>query len=175
MRVLTSEAAAKSAGPIPAGYRQRWLKADNPEHVAMVQAFADRSDPDDVEEAALDEMDSFDEHAINVLVVNDDVLVVDDDVLVPEGQAEQIVAYASAALWDWDADFADIGVRVDPDHRSKGLGTLVVAYTVAALQADGLLPLYRHGHHNPGSRRIAELIGFEVATTLWFFAPPTDR
>ncbi len=149
---------------IDAVYRQHWLDADNLEHYELVKAFADRSDPDDVEEAALEELDgldTFQEVAINVLTVAD-------------GDPARLVAYASAADWEWDPAFGDIGVLVDPDHRGRSLGTQVVAHTVAKLQADGRLPLYRHGLHNQGSQRIAELNGFEVATTLAFFSPPSD-
>jgi len=161
MRVLSAPPEAPK--PIDPVYDQHWLQDDNPAHYALVKAFADRSDPDDVEEAALDELDgldSFNEVAINGLTVAD-------------GDPDQLVAYASACSWDWDDAFADIGVLVDPAHRERGLGTQVVAHTVARLLAEGRLPLYRHGLHNAGSQRIAIANGFEVATTLAFFAPET--
>jgi RimJ/RimL family protein N-acetyltransferase len=154
----------EAPAPIDPAYTQHWLQDDNPKHYELVKAFADRSDPDDVEEAALDELDgieTFNEEAINVLTVTG-------------GDPEQLVAYASAVNWDWDTDFADIGVMVDAAHRRRGLGVQVVAHTVAKLQSLGRLPLYRHGLHNAGSQRIAELNGFDVATTLAFFAPSDD-
>ncbi|MEM7273179.1 MAG: GNAT family N-acetyltransferase [Actinomycetota bacterium] len=158
MRVQPDPPAAP--GPIPDGYRQRWLRSADPADADEVRAFADRNDPDDVEEAALDELDDFDEHAINVLEPT------------AGDEAGRIVAYASACDWDWDDGFTDIGVLVEPPHRGRGLGTLVVAHTAAALHAEGRIPLYRHGHHNDGSRLIAIANGFEVATSLIFHAPP---
>lgn len=155
MRVLGGKPAASP--PVPAPYRQRWLSSADPDHLALVRQFADRSDPVDVEEAALDDLDNFDEAAINVLTVGDD----------PE-----LVAYASACDWDWDVAFADIGVLVDPGHRGRGLGRLVVAHTTRRLIEQGRIPLYRHGRHNEGSKRIAAGIGFEPATTLAFYSLP---
>ncbi len=158
MRVLEEPPASPT--PIPDGYTQRWLQADRPEEVDLVRAFADRSDPDDVEEAALEDLDDFQEEAINVLT--------------PNG-SDELVAYASAAPWDWDSDFADIGVLVDPAHRLAKLGTIVVGHTTSALYEQGRLPLYRHVKHNIGSQRIAERNGFQVATNCLFFCPPEDQ
>lgn len=155
MRVLT--ASPRPIAPVPAEYQHRWLRADRPSDVALVRALTERSSPDDVDEAGLEDLDDFNERAINILV--------------PIDQPDEIVAYASAADWDWDPTFGDIGVLVDAAHRQRGLGTLVVGHTIAALQADGRLPLYRHDGDNTGSQRIADAIGFEEATTLTHFAP----
>jgi len=160
MRVLVEE--PRRPGPIPTGYMQRWLDADQPSHVDLVRAFADRNSAEDVEEAALGDLDNFDERAINVLVRADQASGSHD---------ADIVAYASAADWEWDERFCDIGVLVDPAVRATGLGTLVVGHTVAQLIDDGRLPLYRYDQRNAGSRRIANALGFEVVTTLSYFGP----
>lgn len=145
---------------IPDGYRQRWLRADAPADVDEVRALAARNDPEEVEEAGLEELDDFAERAINVLVP-------------ARGDIEgRIVAYASACDWDWDPNFCDIGVLVELPHRARSLGSLVVAHTAAALAAEDRVPLYRHGHYNQGSRKVAEANGFEIATTMIFHAPP---
>lgn len=157
MRILKEPPAPPA--PIPDGYIQRWLQADRPDDVDLVRAFADRSDPEDVEDAALDELDDFQEEAINVLT--------------PDG-SEELVAYASAAPWDWDGDYADIGVLVDPAHRLAKLGTIVVGHTTWALHEQGRLPLYRHSRDNTGSRRIAERNGFRTVTSLLYFCRPTE-
>lgn len=155
MRVLTVD--PPPPAEVPDGYDHRWLSASAPSDVDLVQAFADRSPPDDVEEADLDDLDDFSDSAINVLV--------------PAG-TDELIAYASAADWDWDPTFCDIGVLVDPGHRRKGLGSLVVGHTVKALLADDRLPLYRHDQSNTGSAGIADVIGFERVTSLWAFMPP---
>lgn len=157
MRILEEPPAPPT--PIPDGYLQRWLQADQPADVELVRAFADRSDPEDVEEAALDELDDFQEEAINVLTA--------------EG-SQELVAYASAAPWDWDSDYADIGVLVDPAHRLAKLGTIVVGHTTSALHEQGRLPLYRHGRHNKGSKRIAERNGFRMVTNFLYFCRPSE-
>ncbi len=180
MRVLATSKGAPE--PVDSRYRQHWLRSDEPAHFEAVKAFADRSDPDDVEDAALDELDDidgFDEQAINVLTVADPASGSEfgsDSPSEPSSESglDGIVAYASAVEWSWDPGFSDIGVLIDRAHRGRGLGTQVVAHTVARLQADGKLPLYRHGLHNTGSQRIAELNGFEEATSLSFFCPPED-
>lgn len=159
MRVLLGPPA--TLAPVPSAYTHRWLQGDRAEDLELVRAFADRSDPDDVEQAALDELDDFgQERGINVLV--------------PSGteRSDELIAYASAIPWPWDEEFSDIGVLVDPDHRRQGLGTLVVGHTVAALQRENRLPLYRHEQRNAGSQRIAEAVGFEQVTSLSYFAPP---
>ncbi|MEM9654577.1 MAG: GNAT family N-acetyltransferase [Actinomycetota bacterium] len=159
MRVLSGPPVQPAR--IPKGYNHRWLTTADAD-VALVKAFADRSDPVDVEEAALDDLDNFDETAINVLTAADDPL------------GETLLAYGSACDWDWDPLFGDIGVLVDPEHRKAGLGRLVVAHTTQQLVTEGRIPLYRHGRHNLGSMGIAVGLGFEVATTLAYFTSPTS-
>ena len=160
MRVLTGPAMTPPSPP--SGYNHRWLETDNPDHVALVRAFAERSDPEEVDEAGLEDMDNFDEAAINVLTAADD----------PDGRT--LLAYGSGCDWDWDPLFCDIGVLVDPANRWAGLGRFVVANTTARLEAEGRLPLYRHGRDNLGSAGIAKSLGFETATSLAFFTPPAE-
>jgi hypothetical protein len=155
MRVLPDVGSLPDPGRLPPGYQQRWLQTDDPTHVDLVRAFADRCDPEDVEEAALDELDDFDERAINVVT--------------PSDRPDHLVAYGSACDWDWDDAFCDIGVLVDDGCRKLGLGHFVVRHTVAALLAEGRLPLYRHGHDNLGSAAIATGAGFRPAVTLAFY------
>ncbi|MGI9597398.1 MAG: GNAT family N-acetyltransferase [Acidimicrobiales bacterium] len=159
-RVLSGPASPPA--PLPAGYRQRWLRSDRPADVSLVKRFVDRSDPVEVEAAAFENMDDYEDIAINVVV--------------PAGRAgdpvegQSAVACASATEWNWDPAFADIGVLVDPAHRGSGLGRFVVASTVARLVADGRLPLYRHERNNAGSKRIALGVGFETVTELTYYA-----
>jgi RimJ/RimL family protein N-acetyltransferase len=144
---------AKPTGP----YDHRSLDADDPSDMAAIRAFVDRSDPDDVEAAALDEIDDgFDEVAIEVLV--------DDG---PQGN--RLVAYASALAWDWDPGFADIGVLVDRSHRGRGLARFVAARSIEAQLAAGMLPLYRHETSNPASAAVARSLGFVPVTSLSYF------
>ena len=127
------------------GYLQRWLPGDSPATVDAVRAFAERCDPDEVEAAALDELDDFDEAAINVVCPTDGRHGDHDD-------RPHILAYASASKWFWDPVLADIGVLVDAGHRRQGLARFVVASTVDRLLADGRIPFYRHAADNGGSR-----------------------
>lgn len=144
------------------GYRHRRLRSDAAGLVDAVRAFTERCDPDDVEAAALDELDDFAEAAINV-------------VLGPDGAetggpaALPIVAWASASTWGWDEGLADIGVLVHRDHRGRGLARLTVAATVADLLAGERVPLYRHEVDNAGSRAVAASIGFRPVATLDYF------
>ena len=144
---------------LPEGYRHRWLDEDDPATRPTVAAFVASCEPDDVEAAGLDDLEAFDETAINVVTVPSDV----------EGDGSPVVAYASAAPWDWDPAFADIGVLVHGGHRFRGLARTVVAHTVARLHSAGRLPLYRHELTNPGSAATAAAVGFRPVATLWYF------
>ncbi len=159
--------AGRPAGPgdLAPGLGQRWLRDDQPGVVDAVRAFTERCDPDEVEAAALDELDEFAEAAINVVV--------------PTGGDDRhddldIIAYASASAFDWDPVLADIGVLVRADHRRRGLATFVVANTTARLLADGRLPLYRHGADNAGSAATAAAVGFRPVATLDYFVTRPD-
>jgi len=142
---------------VPPGYDQVWLDGDAPATLAAVVAFTERCDPDEVEAAALDELDEFDEAAINVLTVDS-----------PQ-PGLHIVAYASASTWEWDSTMADIGVLVDAGHRRRGLANLVVANTVDRLLADGRVPFYRHEASNVGSASTAAGLGFRPVAHLDYF------
>ena len=144
------------------GYLQRWLPGDSPATVDAVRAFAERCDPDEVEAAALDELDDFDEAAINVVCPTDGRHGDHDD-------RPHILAYASASKWFWDPVLADIGVLVDAGHRRQGLARFVVASTVDRLLADGRIPFYRHAADNGGSRATAASLGFRPVATLQYF------
>jgi GNAT superfamily N-acetyltransferase len=160
MQLLSGHPTASEEPPasIP-GYHHRRLGCE-PSTVDAVRAFAEQCDPVDVEEAALDELDEFDEAAINVLTpVTGDGPETNRDI--PE-----ILAYASAARWDWDETLADIGVLVHPDHRRRGLARFVVADTVRQLLSDGRIPLYRHDAANLGSAAVAAGAGFEPVASL---------
>lgn len=148
--------------PVPSGYDLTWLERDAPGTLDAVRAFTERCDPDDVDAAALDELDEFDEDAINVLSAT------------PAGDALDIVAYASACPWEWDATMADIGVLVHADHRRRGLANLVVANTVGRLLVDGRVPFYRHLVANTGSASVAAGIGFRPVAHLDYFTLADD-
>ncbi len=153
MQVLADPTSVPSPDPLPADHRHRRLGTE-PADVDLVRAFADRCDPVEVEEAALDELDDFDERAINVVT--------------PADNPDHLVAYGSACDWDWDDAFTDIGVLVDASRRRVGLGHFVVRHTVADLLGEGRMPLYRHDRANLGSAAIATGTGFEPAVTLSF-------
>ncbi len=162
-------ATVPAAGP---EYVQHHLRYDVPADRAAIRAFIDRSSTDDVEAAALDEFDDVEEQAISVLVPNEPM---------PTGSmptepmpTEPIVAYASACAWDWDASLADIGVLVAPEHRRRGLGSVVTADTVQRLLADGVVPLYRHEASNVGSRSVAHSLGFRPVAQLDYYQLSTD-
>lgn len=150
---------------LAAEYAQQWLRDDEPGVVDRVRAFTERCDPDEVEAAALDELDEFAEAAINVVTPAADPA---------PGEAPEILAYASASDWDWDADLADIGVLVRADHRGRGLARFAVANTVARLLADGRVPFYRHAAENTGSAATAAGVGFRPVATLHYFVDRTD-
>ncbi|MEM9562152.1 MAG: hypothetical protein AAGA93_06030 [Actinomycetota bacterium] len=159
--------------------RQRWLRDDTPGVVDAVRAFTERCDPDEVEAAALDELDEFNEAAINVVVPADDT---DTDTGTDTDDADgtdgagrpDIIAYASASAFDFDPLIADIGVLVRGDHRRRGLATFVVASTTARLLDDGRVPLYRHTAANAGSAATAAAVGFRPVATLDYFVTRSD-
>lgn len=130
------------------------LDAETAGTVDLVKGLTDQCDPEEVEDAALDELDDFAEVAINVVTAGDD---------------PSLVAYASAELWDWDDTFADIGVLVHPDHRNRGLGVRVAGRTTRELLDSGRFPLYRHRAENAGSSRVAERLGFQTVADLAVF------
>ncbi len=148
MRVLPSHNVDMSGAPHD--YRHHQLTNDD---VDVIQSLVDQCVPNEVDEAGLEDLDDFNEAAINVLSVS------------PAGD---LVAYASAGTWSWDETFADIGVLVHPSHRRQGLGRWVVARTVADLLDAGRLPLYRHMSTNHGSASLSTGLGFE--TVLWLQA-----
>lgn len=155
-------------GPTPpadlaSGLLHRWLDGDDPSTVEAVRAFTERCDPIEVDHAALDELDDFDEDAINVVIPGDNH---DDD-------PPHILAYASASKWFWDATMADIGVLVHAAHRRRGLARHVVANTVARLLADGRIPFYRHEISNIGSAAVAASIGFRPIARLDYYVEPS--
>jgi len=85
-----------------------------------------------------------------------------------------VVAYSSAGPWEWDPAFGDIGVLVDPAHRTARLGTFAVVNTCLDLLAADRLPLYRHDEDNVGSARLATALGFEIVARLDVFTRPAS-
>ncbi len=165
MRVLAKQ--VPTAAPPTDRYQHQTLTAENPADMDRIRRFAERSDEDELEDAALEHVldgsAEFEEDAIHVIV---DAAAGDDE----------LVAYASACPWEWDRGFGDIGVLVDPKHRGAGLGRFVAAKTVAQLVEQGSQPLYRHEQTNDWSRRIANALGFELVTSLAYYrlSGPTD-
>ncbi|MEM7342217.1 MAG: GNAT family N-acetyltransferase [Actinomycetota bacterium] len=152
MRVAPELRAIEPNAAIP--YLDGHLLADAPDTLPLVEALTGQCDPDEVEAAALDELDDYDEVAINVVTAGDD---------------PSLVAYASAELWEWDDVFGDIGVLVHPDHRRQGLGLRVVSRTTLELLEEGRLPLYRHEVGNAGSSGLADQLGFRPVADLAVF------
>ncbi len=152
------------AGPFPAvepppGYGHEQLTATATEDMIRIHAFVDRCDPADVEKADLDDLDDeFDDDEIHVLTVPGDA-----------GEPDEIVAYASAARWDWDPELGDLGVLVAAEHRRRGLGRWVVAATSNGLRSKGRTPLYRHDLDNERSAALAQSLGFVpmVELSVW--------
>lgn len=54
----------------------------------------------------------------------------------------------------------EIAVRVDPEHRGRGLARLLVAQAARRISAAGALPLYLHECDNVASARVAGAAGF---------------
>lgn len=151
MRVLTS--GYIEAPTVPDPYRHRRLTNDD---VDLVRRLTEKCPLDEVEAAALEELDEFDEAAINVLTADGD---------------DTPLAYASGADWDWDDAFADMGVLVHPEHRRLGLGGWVVAQSAADLLDQGRIPLYRHILANTGSAALSAGLGFEPVLWLQAYGP----
>lgn len=143
-RVLTAEPNTLAAD----GYRIVALQRDDPADRLLLAEFIDACSADDLDEAelAMDELDS----AITVLV---------DD-------SGSIASYASGRPWAMDDDFDDIGVITHPDHRGRRLGASVDAAFCRRRQTKGRLLLYNCNVDNLGSNRVAETVGFELATTV---------
>ncbi len=133
---------------VPADYDHMRLTNDD---VDRVRGLTEQCTVEDVEEASLEELDEFDEAAINVLTLNGD---------------DALVAYASGGAWDWDDGFCDMGVLVHPAHRQRGLGRWVVAQAARDLLEADMLPLYRHDLANIGSAALSASLGFELVTWL---------
>ncbi len=157
MRLLADDSLPEPA-TLPDGLAFEALDPADPATLERVTAFTESCDPDDVEEAALDELDDFQEFAIRVI----------------SDRSGRIVAWASAAPWDWDEPFGerrfgDIGVLVAADARGKGLGRAAVVETARALLAEGVEPLYRQTDDNLGSAALARSLGFTPVTTLRYF------
>ncbi len=157
MRLLADHTLPEPA-ELPDGLGFETLDPADPATLERVTAFTASCDPDDVEEAALDELDDFQEFAIRVIT----------------DASGRIVVWASAAPWDWDEPFGerrfgDIGVLVADDARGKGLGRAAVVETTRALIADGVEPLYRQTDDNVGSAALARSLGFTPVTTLRYF------
>lgn len=163
MRTLAGPAAAvRSLAP---GYTMVSLDATRPADLALIQGYAELSDPDDVEEAALDEVDETE---------TDIWIVVPDQAGAGAVGPGDIAAYASSAPWDWDPRLGDIGVLVTPAHRGSGLGSAAVAATVDSMRRGGRVPMYRHSVTNQGSEGVAAAVGFQIAIDLaiWRLGEP---
>lgn len=133
--------------PPPGPYTLRQLSADEPDHVDAIRAFVAGCDPAEVTAAGLDDLDDFDEVAVNVIVDNG-------------SGADAIVAYSSAMDWAWDPVFGDLAALVHVDHRRRGLAAVVVAAAIDDLLTLGRAPLYRYSTDNLASARLAAVLGF---------------
>ena len=82
---------------------------------------------------------------------------------------EQLVAelddqpVAGAGFDIWEGLLAHLGVLVAPDHRGRGWGTRVAAAALEEACAQGLVGQWRASVLNPGSQRLADRLGFELA------------
>jgi GNAT superfamily N-acetyltransferase len=151
--------------PLPPPFAIRSLDPENAEHVDRIREFASRIDPDDLEQAGLDDLDDFDEVAIAVAV---------DERIDDGNTADSIIAYASAMPWEWDGEFGDIAVLVDSSHRGAGLGRHVAARTTRGLLDLGRIPLYRYQLDNTASAAVAASIGFEPMVELVRFCTEAE-
>ncbi len=117
--------------------------------VALMQAFVDSCDADDLDEAEVD-MDDLDDRAVALL----------DD-------GGVIVAYASARPFDDELPFGDIGIVTAGGRRRGGWGRAAVSVLIRdVLEPAGIDPLYRCDPANSGSDRVSAALGFEVVATL---------
>lgn len=125
----------------------RAFDPDDPDDVGRLERFVSLCPDDDLESAELD-LDELDPVA---------------GVTVDDGE---IVAYASARPWTYGPDFDDIGVVTRPDARRGRRGAAAVVHLARRSLARGRLPLYRCDVDNRGSNRLAESLGFTIASTL---------
>ncbi len=124
------------------------LSRDVPADRALLAAFMDECSADDLDEAELD-LDELDP-AILVLV----------------DENGSIASYASGRAWRLDADFDDVAVLTHPEHRGRRLGAVAVAEFARRRRAVGRMLFYNHDVENRGSKRVADLVGFEVVATV---------
>jgi len=124
------------------------MSADEPVDVALIHAFLDGCDEEDIDEADIDR-DSLDP--------------VIRATLGPDGA---VSAFASALPWDALPSWWDIGVLTADGHRRKGLGMRCVSAVIAGIKEAGGIALYRHEAANAGSAAVAARLGFAIATQL---------
>ena len=126
------------------------IDRDDPADVALLAAFVEACDADDLDEAELD-LDDLDP----AIVAND----------LPDAPGT-LAAVAYARPWDLDGGFDDIGVIGHPAHRGHGLAAAAVRALIARPGGDEREPLYRHDLANDASARVADALGFTPAQTL---------
>lgn len=144
-RVLPAEPIVVGAA---ADMRITPLDPTDPHALALLRAFVDDCDADDLDEAELD-MDDL-----------------DDTIVVALDGTGAIAALSSVRPWSIDPAFDDIAVITHPRHRRRGLGAATVAALSAQQREAGRLLFYSCGVDNVGSNRVAESVGFEMVATV---------
>jgi hypothetical protein len=69
--------------------------------------------------------------------------------------------------------FADVGVHVGSGHRRDGIATACASGVCAALQAEGLVPVWGTSSENAASLAVACRLGFVEAARLHYFVRAT--
>jgi len=146
MQLLPHELPA--VADLPAGFAFRRLDRHDGDHLQLISDFIDRSDEADLDEAEIE------------------LTNLDDIIQVVVDSTGDIVSYSAACPFDMAAEYADIGIMTSPEHRGKALGSIAVAALCPILRANNLEPLYRCDEDNVGSIKVAEGLGFEIATQL---------
>jgi len=70
-----------------------------------------------------------------------------------------------SSTWEWENDLVDIGLIVDLNYRTHGIGTSVVSVLIDNV-VNNKICIYRADYENVGSIRIAEKLGFERITKI---------
>ena len=116
--------------------------------LALLQAFIDDCDADELDEAELD-MDEL-----------------DDTIVAALDETGAIAALSSVRPWSIDPTFDDIAVITHPHHRRRGLAAGTVAAISAQQQSAGRLLFYGCDVNNVGSNHVAESVGFALVATV---------
>jgi RimJ/RimL family protein N-acetyltransferase len=81
------------------------------------------------------------------------------------------VLVADATAGPRTRDHYEVGVRTEPAHRGRGLGTLAAGHLLRAIEARGCVPWWNTSLDNPASMALARRLGFQrerVYDLVWY-------